>query len=228
MTAILSHNALHSDLLHRRRANNSNTAAMVQLMADYSMSNKSAPDTMAMSGPQLHLQFLHDQPHGSNMDTIGLGGHGNAFSAAGLAPSTMAFSSNALAADSISFTNPYNLATTFPASVPTIPQLDTSNCWSNYGAMQMGSMPSAHMRSDSLSSFESCPPLIKSEDDGSPVQSSQAFYNRPSCSPQHERSSPTSSEDSGSPSFSTDVDTLMKAIQSKGTQSEAPEIPKVR
>ena len=139
-----------------------------------------------------------------------------------MAQDTMAFGNNALAACSISFTNPYNLATTFNAGMPTVPHPHHMNDWSSYGGVSMAPVHVPDMRRDSIASLQSCPPLIKSEEEQSPIHPSQMFYNTPMYSSQRESSSPSGTEDGKESNFSTDVDVLMKAIQSKHKQPAQP------
>lgn len=184
-------------------------------MADYNMSLSHKPEmsSMAMHMPMSQPQFPSNQTQTSTlgMEAMSLGVNASGMSAGTCLPTTMAFGSNSLAAEAGSFTNPYNMATTFNASMP---------MWPNYGHM-LYPMDHTHVRNDSLTSLETCPPLIKSEEEHSPIQPNQMFYNTPPYSSQSDSSSPTGSDDSKAISFSTDVDTLMKAIQLK-TQPSQP------
>ena len=190
-------------------------------MAGYNMSLK-ADDPMSVNGS--HTQYITTQPQllHSNMDGMALGIDLGGMSVAGMVPNTMSFNDNSMALGNMSFTNPYNMATSFTTSMPHMTHVDHEGNWSNYGNIPMVPMNSIHMRSDSLSSLESCPPLIKSEEEFSPLQPSQIFYNTPAYSSPDETSSPATPEDSKSSSFSTDVDTLMKAIQSKVSKPAQP------
>lgn len=199
---------------------------MAHFMPGYNMSLKPEADTIPMNIPMSYSQQIPSQAHASDMDleAMSMGIDVNAMSTSSMSQNTMAFSNDALNVGTMSFTNPYNLATAFPANLPTMDQLNQANNWSNYGQiLPMAPMESTQMRSNSLSSSESYHPHIKSEEQFSDMQPSQLFYNAPVYTSQSESCSPTSSEDSKSIDFSTDVDTLMKAIQMKTGQPPQPQ-----
>jgi len=218
MTAVLlSRPTMPGGLLDRRRLSNVNFGPdeMAQLMAGYQMSLKHGMDAML---PQQHYMPCTNQGPHPGMQAMSLDIN---LPTTSMAQDTMAFGNNALAACSMPFTNPYNLATTFNAGMPTVPHPHQMNDWPSYG-VSMATMQVPDMRRDSIASLQSCPPLIKSEEEQSPIQPSQMFYNTPMyCS---QRGSPSSSgTDEGKESnFSTDVDVLMKAIQSKHKQPAQP------
>ncbi|KAF2720565.1 hypothetical protein K431DRAFT_226143 [Polychaeton citri CBS 116435] len=96
--------------------------------------------------------------------------------------------------------------------------------WANPPQVQKHPDFSRHapaVRSDSYSSLESGT-FIKMEEDQSPVLPSQVFYdaNKYASSPESASASEASADETKPSVFSTDIDTLMRAIQSK---SQAPE-----
>lgn len=220
MTTLLAQPSAGSLLGRRRESNTQYSPSMAPYMPTYNMSLKSPmaqhPAQIPMSHP--HFIPIQTQP-GSEMDAMM---DINAFSQSNMVPNTMAFNNSTMALDT-SYTNPYNLATTFNASMPVMPpQMESLPQWQTFDSMPMPHL-NTHMRSESQSSLESCPPLIKSEDEQSPILPSQAFYSTPPYSMQADSSSPTGSDDSSNLTFSTDIDTLMKAIQSKGSNSSEPQ-----
>lgn len=224
MTAVLSQPSLPNGLLDRRRLSNAQFGdrGMEQFMAEYHMSLKSGLEPMSEATHMSRSHFMPSQPQPSHlgMEAMSLDINTNALSSTGLVPGTMPYSDSTIAVDTTHFTNPYNLATSFTASMPTLAQMNHMSSWQSYSNMPVVPMASTHIRSDSLTSLETCTPMIKSEE--SPIQPSQVFYDTPPYSSQGELSSPTSSDDSKATNFSTDVDTLMKAIQSKGKNAEQP------
>ncbi|GAB7357253.1 hypothetical protein MBLNU459_g8230t3 [Dothideomycetes sp. NU459] len=221
MADVLPHS--QGDLLRRRRmsfAKQSSCFDMNQFM-DYNMNLRPSMGSAHASIPASNSSFITAEPGtlSSDFDSMPISMNVNTYPQASMVPSTMAFNANSLALDT-RFTNPYNLATSFNAGLAAMPQMDQPAAWPQYESRPMAALDTTHMRNDSFSSYESCPPLIKSEDEQSPIQPSQMFYNAPVYSGNLEESSPTSSDDSTSANFSTDVDILMKAIQTKTTQPD--------
>lgn len=205
------------DLFRRRRMSSAKHAPsfdMTQFM-DYNMNVRPSMHPAHASIPESNNSFITTEPAilASDFDSMPINMSVDAYSQSHMAPSTMAYSAHSLALDT-RFTNPYNLATTFNPSLAAMPQMNQPAAWSQYENRQIAPIDMPHMRNDSFSSLESCPPLIKSEDEQSPIQPSQMFYNAPVYTGPGD-SSPVSSDDSISATFSTDVDTLMKAIQIK-------------
>lgn len=121
-----------------------------------------------------------------------------------------------------SIANSFHHPMAFNGSVSALPlQIDhNQHVWPqpiNYMPM---SAPGSTMRGNSLSTFSSSP-IIKSEEEQSPVQRNQAFYN-PSgfTASSHPELSNLASLESEGINFSTDVDVLMRAIQSKGSGND--------
>lgn len=217
------------DLLRRRRMSTARHAPSFDMthFMDYDMGVRPTMDCHT-SIPASSTTYIPTEPTimAPGFDHMATNMNVNAFSQSNMAPATMAYSTHAMALDT-GFTNPYNLATTFNPSLAAMPQMDQPVAWPQYESRHMAQIETPHARNNSFSSFESCPPLIKSEDEQSPIQPSQMFYNAPIYTGQVE-GSPVSSDGSTSPTFSTDVDTLMKAIQVKTGQSDEPVAEKVR
>ena len=226
MTAVLAQPWISSGLLDRRRHSNTSYGPgdLAHFMSDYHMSLKPETDAMLVNGSTHHIDPVQTQAMHAGMTAMPIGIDMNGMSTASMVPNTMAFCDNTMAVDTMSFTNPYNLATSFNASMPNMNQMDQMHNWATYGSMPMAPINTVNIRSNSLSSLaslESCAPHIKAEEELSPMQPTQMFFNTPPYS-QGESSSPASSEDIKISNFSTDVDTLMKAIQAKVKQPSQP------
>ncbi|KAF2254006.1 zinc finger protein-like protein OZF [Trematosphaeria pertusa] len=127
------------------------------------------------------------------------------------------YQSGAFAFDSLSV-NPYNMQQAFPVSYPpTIPQAVSYS-----GASEMHPLPTVREARNGFT-IERTPP-VKSES-GSPIQPSQMF-NDTAYTGEYKRSD-SEPQEPGRINFSTDVDTLMKAIQAKQKPTtQRPEPPK--
>jgi len=133
-------------------------------------------------------------------------------------PTSVPYQSNSLAFDPLAV-NPYNMQQTFPVSFS--PAM--SQAVSYPGTSTVQSLPTTREVRNSFALGRS--PLVKAEST-SPVQSHQAF-NEMSYSDKFNRSISEHTENSNAAHFSTDVDTLMKAIQAKQPTKPAPEPVKV-
>lgn len=215
MTAVLSHQP-SGGLLGRRRVSNSQYSPnMAPYMPTYNLSLKDpvAPHQHQIPMSTSHFIPIQTQP-GSEMDAMM---DINAFSQPNMAPNSMAFHSGSMVMNT-TYTNPYNLASPFNTNMPAMSQVEQIPQWQTFDHMPMAPINTTHMRSQSQSSLESCPPLIKSEDELSPILPSQAFLNTPPYI-MSEGSSSTGPDDTPITASSTDIDALMKAIQSKATNA---------
>jgi hypothetical protein len=121
----------------------------------------------------------------------------------------------AFAFDSIAV-NPYNMQQGFNMQYPTtMAQAVTYSTAADLQTM----MPTAKDGRSSFSMIESTPP-VKTEA-ASPIQPSQLYYD----ATYTDDSKQTSSESDSNVNFSTDVDTLMKAIQAKSQQAKRQQQP---
>lgn len=138
----------------------------------------------------------------------------------------VAITANPLTLDT-SFPPNYDFGMPYNASMPSMPQMDATMAWQAPMNVDYSNMaPSGSlMRNNSLHSFSSSSPLIKSEEH-SPIQSQHAFGNNMAQTSFQFSSSSVEPDDESALSFSTDVDTLMKAIQAKLKNGEA-DSPKV-
>ncbi|KAI5212451.1 hypothetical protein E4T38_00488 [Aureobasidium subglaciale] len=211
MAAVLPQTTAGSLLGRRRVSNPQFNPSMVSYMPSYDMGLK---NPMAQQG-QHQMPTSHFIPiqTGSEMDVMM---DMNAYSQPSMVPNAMAYH-NTMPMDH-SFTN-FNMANSYNGSMQVVP-LESIPQWQTYDHMAMQQPPvnMSHMRSESQSSIESCPPLIKSEDEQSPVLHNQVFFNTPAYSSmQADTSSSVGSDDIPITASSTDIDALMKAIQSKVT-----------
>ncbi|KAL1302506.1 hypothetical protein AAFC00_002895 [Neodothiora populina] len=217
MTAVLSQPPMPSGLLGRRRVSHSQYSYgnMDNFIAEYGMSLVDRQG-IAMAAPASQTQYVSLQPQPQSMgpESTSMDSRFHSVPTGTIMPEMMTFGENSMLTNPMSFTNPYNLATTLHAGMPTM--------WSNYEHMMLPPAPT-HTRSDSLTSLETCPP-IKSEEDLSPIPPSQLFFTTPPYPSHSDRSSPPVSDDSRASSFSTDVDTLMKAIQKKTQPTQPSEV----
>lgn len=186
---------------------------MAGFMDSYNMNFKSS---MAAPEPMLRPESMSLAEHGSFDNMSFYMSNINFFCPPNMASNVMPYMGGPLAIDT-TFTNPYNLASPFNGTVPAMPQMDQIPTWQP--SFDCASLESAnnHTRNNSLSSFSSSP-VIKSEGQ-SPIQPSQMFFDASAYSSQLD-SSPTDSDDGSLVAFSTDVDTLMKAIQAKVNPDE--------
>lgn len=92
------------------------------------------------------------------------------------------------------------------------------------------SMPASMMRNESYSSSGSSEPYIKVEEqEQNPIQPSQVFFETNAYASSPESRSASGSPDESKPTvFSTDIDTLMRAIQSKSSTGEQRHRPERR
>jgi hypothetical protein len=211
MAAVLSQPTAGSLLGRRRVSNPQYSPSMVSYMPNYDMNLKNPMAHQQQS--QLPMSTSHFIPiqTGPEMDAMM---DINAYSQPSMVTNAMAYH-HTMPMDH-SFTN-YNMANTFNAGMPVMP-LEPMPQWQTYDHISMQQQPInlSHMRSESQSSIESCPPLIKSEDEQSPILPSQVFFNTPAYSSmQADNSSSAGSDDIPTTASSTDIDALMKAIQSK-------------
>jgi uncharacterized Zn-finger protein len=202
-------------LLGRRRVSNSQySPSMVSYMPTYDLNLKNPMAHQQQQG-QLPMSTSHFIPiqAGPEMDAMM---DINAYSQPSMIPNAMAYH-HTMPMDH-SYTN-YNMANTFNSGMPVMP-MEPMPQWQTYDHMSMQQPPInlSHMRSESQSSIESCPSLIKSEEEQSPILPSQVFFNTPAYSSmQADNSSSAGSDDIPTLASSTDIDALMKAIQSKVT-----------
>ncbi|KAG9520454.1 hypothetical protein KCV07_g4247, partial [Aureobasidium melanogenum] len=216
MAAVLSQPTAGSLLGRRRLSNPQYTPSMVSYMPTYDMNLKNPMAQQHQSQPTMSTSHFIPIQTGPEMDAMM---DINAYSQPSMVSNAMAYHSS-MPMDH-SFTN-YHMANTFNGGMPVMP-LEPMPQWQSYDHMSMQQPPlMSHMRSESQSSIESCPPLIKSEDEQSPILPSQVFFNTPAYSSiQTDTSSSAGSDDIPTTASSTDIDALMKAIQSKvGNDSE--------
>lgn len=168
-----------------------------------------AETAASMCMPITQLQFLpnmNSSALGLESMTLGMGdidpGHS--------LPTAMAFNDNSVLINTLTCINQYNIAPNFNACMPP--------AWSNYEP-SIYSMEPTPGRHDSLISLDPCPP-IKVEEEQSPIDPSNVFYATPVHDSDPDRSSSSGMNDSKASNFSTDVDTLMKAIQLKTQPSQ--------
>jgi hypothetical protein len=225
MAAVLSQPTAGSLLGRRRVSNPQYSPSMVSYMPNYDMNLKNPMAHQQQS--QLPMSTSHFIPiqTGPEMDAMM---DINAYSQPSMVTNAMAYH-HTMPMDH-SFTN-YNMANTFNAGMPVMP-LEPMPQWQTYDHISMQQQPInlSHMRSESQSSIESCPPLIKSEDEQSPILPSQVFFNTPAYSSmQADNSSSAGSDDIPTTASSTDIDALMKAIQSKvsnGSEQTSKPMPR--
>jgi hypothetical protein len=125
----------------------------------------------------------------------------------------------AFAFDSLSV-NPYNMQQAFPVSYP--PSIPHAVTYPG-GTADMQTLPTVREARNGFPMERGTPP-VKAENN-SPVQPSQLFTDM-SYSEDYKNANPESGETSGI-DFSTDVDTLMKAIQAKAKPAQQRQQPKV-
>ena len=138
----------------------------------------------------------------------------------------MSMGANPLTLDT-SFSSAYNMSMAYQNSMPVsdMSNMHHPSMWhANVDYMPVVAAPATHMRNNSLSTMSSSP-IVKSEE-RSPVQPTHMFYEPLADASQLGSSSPVDSDSSPVASFSTDVDTLMKAIQAKTKPAEQQK-PKV-
>ena len=118
------------------------------------------------------------------------------------------------------FSNPMN----FNGSMSALPlQIDHNSGWPSHVNYMPMSAPASGMRTSSMSAFSSSP-IIKSEEEHSPVQAQRMFYDASGfATSQPDVSSFDALELEGT-NYSTDVDVLMKAIQSKGADEQTQQV----
>ncbi|THY96656.1 hypothetical protein D6C92_03790 [Aureobasidium pullulans] len=201
-------------LMGRRRVSNAQySPSMMSYMPTYNLNLK---DPMAQHQGQIHMSNSHFIPIQTAPDMDAMMDM-NAYSQPSMVPNAMAYQHGPMAMDT-SYTNHFNLANNFNGSMPAMPPLESVPQWQTFDQMQMPPINMSHMRSESQSSIESCPPLIKSEDEQSPILPSQVFFNTPAYM-QTDNASSAGSDDIPITATSTDIDALMKAIQSKHTKA---------
>ncbi|KAF2261193.1 zinc finger protein-like protein OZF [Lojkania enalia] len=124
----------------------------------------------------------------------------------------------AFAFDSLSV-NPYNMQQAFPVSYP--PSISHSTSYSGSGTTDIQPLPTVREARNAFPTERT--PTVKSES-GSPIQTSQLF-NDVSYSEDYKPAPSRSTENGTGINFSTDVDTLMKAIQAKQKPNQPPPSP---
>lgn len=171
---------------------------MAAFMNSYNMTFR--PDLHASSLPVSYSEASHDQSAVSNAASFSMDSFIN--------PNI--FQDQVSLSLDTSFSNPYDLSNSFNHS--SLPM-----SWSNNVDPPNTTCQPQPTHVHSFGSLENVP-YIKTEEQ-SQIQPSQVFYDAPAYSPA-ESDSPTSSDDSSSINFATDIDTLMKAIQAKSKPAE--------
>jgi len=162
---------------------------------------------------QMQFDLSGCQPAMSNMDY---------YSGAAIPGRGMPLPIDPLSLDT-SLTDSFNYPVSYDGGMPFVPEMHDTHSWStdmNYTPVSASST-STYMTGDSMSSTFSSSPIIKSEEQ-SPSHPFQSFYDTaPSYSSlQLGQPSSGSSEDVDGINHSTDIDVLMRAIQSKAGESE--------